>query len=417
MEPSNRRKIFYIIVSVLFASFVWFYVNHSQEVTLTVNAIPVELLNEETTLADRGLMVLGGSDIAVDLKLRVPRSIVFRFDTDEIRAVADLSAITAAGKQSLGYQIYYPAGISAHDVTVELPAVRSVQVEIGELSRKDVEIRCKVVGNVAEGYIAGTLRMLPDTLEVRGQQVDIMSVSYALLTLNITDATASIVELLDYELYDFNDQPIHNPNIHPVSEQIQVTLPVMTVREIPLVVNFEESPGARIENFDYLLEPQTITVSGDAATVKSIGEIVLDTVTLDTLSEQENFVYDIVLPDGISNLSGVNTATLIITQGDTGIRTLDATQFDYENFSAKREVTIVTSTLSVTLRGTQEDLDAVTPEQVRVVADLSDVVDASGSYTVPAKVYVDELDLGAVGEYEVTVHIGSEQSGTEKETP
>ena len=409
MEPSNRRKIFYIVVSVFIASIVWFYVNYSREVTLTVNDIPVELLNEETTLADRGLMVLNGQDITVDLKLRVPRSIVFRFDTDKIRAVADLSAITAAGKQSLGYQIYYPSGISAHDVTIELPAVRSVQVEIGELSRKEVEVRCKVVGNVAEGYIAGTLRLLPSVLEVRGQQVDIMSVNYALVTLNIADATTTIVELLDYELYDFNDQPIHNPNIHPVSEQIQVTLPVMTVREVPLVVNFEESAGARLENFTYTLEPQTVTVSGDASTVESIGEIVLDTLALDTLSEEETFVYDIVLPDGTSNLSGTNTATLIITQGNTGMITLDATQFDYENLSTERAVSIVTSTLSVTLRGTQEDIAAVTPEQVRVIADLSDVADASGSYTVPANVYVDELDLGAVGEYEVTVHIGSEQ--------
>ena len=417
MESSNRRKVFYIIISVLIASFVWFYVNHSQEVTLTVNDVPVELLNEETTLAERGLMVLGDRDISVDLKLRVPRNIVFRFDTDKIRAVADLSAITAAGTQSLGYQLYYPAGVSAHDITVELPAVRSVQLEIGELSRKEVEVRCKVVGNVAEGYIAGTLRMLPNVLEVRGQQVDIMSINYALLTLNISNATSSIVELLDYELYDFNDQPIHNPNIHPVSERIQVTLPVMTVSEIPLVINFEESSGARLENFEYLLEPQSITVSGDAATVKSIGEIVLDTVALETLSEQESFEYEIILPDGVSNVSGVNTATLTITQGDTGTLTLDATQFDYENLSSSRAVSIVTSTLSVTLRGTQEDIDAVTPEQVHVIADLSDVADASGSYTVPANIRVDGLDLGAVGEYEVTVHIGSEQSGTEKETP
>ena len=69
-----------------------------------------------------------------------------------------------------------------------------------------MEIRCKVVGNVAEGYIAGTVRMLPETLEVRGQQVDIMQVNYAQVTLNISHATSTIVELLDYELYDFNDQ-------------------------------------------------------------------------------------------------------------------------------------------------------------------------------------------------------------------
>ena len=409
MEPSNRRKVFYIIVSVFIASIVWFYVNYSQEVTLTVSDVPVELLNEETTLAERGLMVLGNHDITVDLRLRVPRNIVFRFDTDKIRAVADLSAITAAGKQSLGYQLYYPSGISAHDVTVELPAVRSVQLEIGELSRKEIEVRCKVVGNVAEGYIAGTLRLLPDMLEVRGQQVDIMSVNYALVTLNITDATASIVELLDYELYDFNDQPIHNPNIHPVSEQIQVTMPVMTVKEVPLVVDFIETPGVRLNHFTYALDFERIMISGDATTVESIDKIVLGTLDLSGLEAQETITYGITLPDGVNNLSGTTTATLIITYNDLTVKTLDATQFEYENLSTKREVSIVTSTLPVTLRGTQEDLDAVTPEQVRVVADLSDVADASGSYTVPANVYVDGLDLGAVGEYEVTVHIGDKQ--------
>ena len=409
MEGNNKRRILYIVSSILIATFVWFYVNNAQEVTLTVNDVPVELLNEEMTLADRGLMVINGDEpITVDLKLRIPRSLVFRFDTDAVRATADLSAITAAGKQSLGYQISYPKGISSHDVTVELPAVRSIQVEIGELSRKEVEIRCKVVGNVAEGYIAGSLRMLPAALEVRGQQVDIMSVSYAQVTLNISDATSTIVELLDYELYDFNDKLIRNPNIHPVSDQIQVTMPVMTVKEVPLVINFEEAPGARLENFTYALEPKTVTISGDASAVKVIDKIVLDTIALNAISAQERFEYTIELPEGISNLSGINTATLEIVSGEVGTVQVDATQFGYENFSADREVSIVTSTLSVTLRGMRENIDALTPEQVRVVADLSDVSDASGSYTVPAHVYVDGLDLGAVGDYEVTVHIGSE---------
>lgn len=83
-----------------------------------------------------------------------------------------------------------------------------------------MEIRCKVVGNVAEGYIAGTIQLLPETLEVRGQQTDIMQISYAQITLDIEDATATVVKLLDYTLYDFNDQPVENKNIHPMSESV-----------------------------------------------------------------------------------------------------------------------------------------------------------------------------------------------------
>lgn len=407
MEQNKRRKAFYIVISILISAFIWFYVSYSESVTVSVDNVPVDFLNEETTLAERGLMVLDEDDITVDLVLRLPRSLVFRLDPDKVRVVADLSAVTSPGKQSITFMILCPNGISSTSVAVESPSMRTVQVQIGELSRKNVEVRCKVVGNVAEGFTAGTLRMLPAQLEVRGQQVDIMQVNYAQVTLNITDATATIVELLDYELYDFNDQVIRNSNIHPVSDQIQITLPVMSAKEVPLVIRFEEAPGARLADLDYSLEPKSVMLSGDADAVNAIDEIVLGSISLDQLGMQESFSYPIELPAGVSNLSGVDTAALELRWRDRETVTLEATRFDYENLGADGEVTVVTSTLPVTLSGNASDISAVTAEDIRVIADLSDIADASGSYTVPARISVQGYDLGAVGNYEVTVHINS----------
>ena len=281
--------------------------------------------------------------------------------------------------------------------------------------RKNVEIRCKVVGNVAEGYIAGTVRMLPETLEVRGQQVDIMQVSYAQVTLNIENATSTVVELLGFELYDFSDQLIRSNRIHPASESIQVTMPVMTVKEVPLTVEFVETPGSRLENVKWALTPiDTITLSGDASTMAAIDEIKLDTLSLADLKAAETFTYDIPLPDGVDNLSGVTSVTLTILFDDIDSLTVDATQFGYENLTTERDVTVVTSTLSVTLRGTSTALAQVNEENLRVVADLTNVSDADGVYTVPATVYVDGLDVGAVGSYQVTVRLsGGAENSTE----
>lgn len=44
--------------------------------------------------------------------------------------------------------------------------------------------------------------------------------------------------------------------------------------------------------------------------------------------------------------------TLTILFDDIDSLTVDATQFGYENLTTERDVTVVTSTLSVTLRGT-----------------------------------------------------------------
>ena len=404
---SKRRKIFYVFLSLLIASMVWFYVSNGDEVNISVHNVPVEFLNEDTTLADKGLMrVSGEEDVTVDLKLKVARGLVFRFDPSEIRLVSDLSSVTYAGKQSVSYNILLPSGISSRDVSVESPSVRTVQVEIGELNKKDVEVRCNVVGNVAEGYIAGTVELLPDTLEVRGQQSDIMQISYAQVTLNIENATSTVVELLDYELYDFNDQVIDNKNIHPMSESVQVTMPVLKVKEVPLTVDFVESAGVRLDNFSWSLSYSSITLSGDASLMASIDEISLGTLALEDLRGQETFSYEIPVPNGANNLSGITSVALTISATDTETKKIETTSFSYENFSGDAPVSVLTSSLTVTLRGTAEDIAAVTGDDVQVIADLSGIEADSGSYTVPARISVAGYDLGAVGTYEVTVHIG-----------
>lgn len=405
---SKRRKVFYILLSVLIASMVWFYVNNSEEVRINVHSVPVEFLNEDTTLADKGLMLVNGEeDVAVDLQLKVPRRLMFNFDTSQIRLVSDLSSITYAGKQSVTFNILFPSSISTRDVSVESPTVRTVQVEIGELQKRNIEIRYKVIGNVAEGYIAGAVQLNPAELQIRGQQADIMQVSYAQVTLNIENATSTVVELLDYQLYDYTDQPITNKNIHPTSEQIQVTMPVMTVKDVPLKINFVETAGSRLESFTWSLSHNSITLSGDASQIASIDEIELGTLALEDLLEDEVFNYDIPIPEGVNNLSGITSVTLTIGASNVETREVEATSFSYENFNGSGEVTIVTSSLPVTLRGTAADLAVISDRQVRVIADLSDIAADSGSYTVPARIVVDGYDIGAVGSYEVTVRIGA----------
>ncbi len=407
MNLSNRRKAFYITISIVLSFFIWYYVSNSDQVNLTISDIPVEFLNEETSLADKGLMLLKGDDTTIDLELRMPRSLTYRFDTDKVRIIADLSTVNTSGAQSLRYTIAYPPRVASSDISVKSPAVQSFPVEIGELFRKQVEIRCKLEGNVADGYVAGTLQMLPEMLEVRGQQVDIMQVAYAQVTLNIENATSTIVELLDFELYDFNDQLIENRHIHPASDNIQVTLPVISVKNVPLIVNFEDAPGVRESSFHYTLEPDSVKLTGDASILATVDEIVLDTINLADISNSATFIYEIPIPEGLTNLNGSSSATLAISNIDVTTESFEVTRFEYENLNSDTEVQFVTTSISLMLRGAQRDLAALEADEICVIADLSEVGDARGNYTVPVTVVTDgNYDVGTVGEYKVVVHIG-----------
>jgi len=419
MQISNGRKAFYIIVSVVISFALWFYVNSTSDVDISLYDVPVEFLNAESALANKGLVLVGEDDATVDLVLTMPRNTVFNFDSDHLHLFANLNSVNSTGTQSIAYSIAYPPGVNPNQISVKAPTVQTVSVRVGELFRKnDVEVRVNLVGNVADGYAAGRVQVLPSVLEVWGQQKDVAQVSYAQVQLNIENARSTIVEQLEYTLYDYDDNEIPGGKVRAASDTVQVTMPVISATEIPLVVSFVEEPGVRIGSFDYTLDIPAVTLSGDANQIALLGEIVLGEVALAEIEGEQTFVYDIPIPEGLTNLSGSTTARLTISNRDVTTRDFTVTSFGYENFQDdSRTVEVVTSSLSVTLRGTQEILSGISPEQLIAVADLTDVANASGTYTVPAAIRAEgDPDFGTAQSYQLTVRIALPEQETESGT-
>lgn len=408
MELNKMPKVVYIIASVILAFAMWLFVNGSSDVDLSIEDIPVEFVNAESALANKGLVLISGDDAAVDLVLTMPRSLVYSFDSEHLHLYANLNSINSTGTQSIAYSIAYPPGVNPNQISVKSPTVQTVSVRVGELFRKtDVEIRVNLTGNVADGYVAGRVQVLPATLEVWGQQSDVAQVNYAQVTLNIDNANSTIVEQLEYTLYDYDDKPIHSSSIHAASDTVQVTMPVVSATDVPLVVKFIEEPGVRLADYDYSLDVSSVTLSGDANQIAALGEIVLGEVALSGIEGEQTFVFGIPIPEGLVNLSGATTATLTISNRDVATRSITVTNFSYENFAeGDRLVEVLTSSLNVTLRGSAEMLQALLPQDVTAVADLTDITNASGTYTVPAIIRIEgDPDFGLAENYQLTVRI------------
>ena len=84
MEQTKGRRAFCIGLSILIALLVWFYANDDTEIEISVNDVPIEFTNEDTTLADKGLMLLSNEEETIDLKLSMPRSTYFKLDPGKI---------------------------------------------------------------------------------------------------------------------------------------------------------------------------------------------------------------------------------------------------------------------------------------------------------------------------------------------
>lgn len=69
--------------------------------------------------------------------------------------MADTSSITETGTKTLSYQVYYPDSVSRNDVSVEWASAYTITVQVGELARKEVPIRCELGGRGRQGLYRG----------------------------------------------------------------------------------------------------------------------------------------------------------------------------------------------------------------------------------------------------------------------
>ena len=406
----NKRKSLYMALSLLVAVVIWIYVDVSNDrvVTKEFRDIPIEFTYEDTVLADRGLMRLEeGTDTSLSVTLEGTRWNISKLDPSDLKIRVDLSTITTTGIQNLtNYKLVYPRGVSTSDYKQVDASAYMVRVNIGELNSKEVEIRAEYAGNVAEGYTAGELVLSPSTVEIRGQAEAIEPVSYAKVTLNLDNAESTVSQTLSYQFYDKNGRVVESSGIHVSVEQVQVTLPVNMTKELPLTINFIESPGASVENVTWEIQPKSIRVYGDADRLRSIDSISLGDFDLANLRGSSEYNYSIPIPEGCENLSGVTWASLKASFVDMTAAVLPVSQFVCENVPEGKNAEVLTEELEVTIFGTTEYVATVTSEDILVVADLTDYSAAAGGYTVPARVVVETSgDIGVTGTYQIRVNI------------
>ena len=164
MSSDKRRSSFYLVISILVAVGIWVYVDLTQGITASkeVYNIPIEFQGEDTTLAERGLMLLADSETTIDLKLEGAKLILAQRDTSKLRVQAALSAVTETGVQTVTCRVIYPEYKFSSRLTATTPTNSfNITIDVGELYSREVEIRCDIQGTVAEGYIAGELQLTP----------------------------------------------------------------------------------------------------------------------------------------------------------------------------------------------------------------------------------------------------------------
>lgn len=413
-DLDRKQKVLYILLAMLVSATIWFYADEfsnnggAQLIQKTLTDVPITYTGEDD-LGEHGLMLLDDQTSAsVDLTIKAPRRTIAFLDRNDVRVMANLSEIEKSGVQAVDYQILFLDNRFTRNMVAK-ESIDHAVVNISELNSKTVDIRCELVGNVAEGYSAGELQLSQDTLEILGQAVDIDPISYVKVVFDIgNNVTETISQALEFQYYTEDDKLLTGTGLHPKVDTVQATLPVYVTKELHLTVDFQEHPGARIKNLNYKIKPETILVSGEASVLNEMDTIVLGKIDLLDLLGTDSYrkTYPIMIPEGCQNLSGVTRAEMDVGFEDMAFSEVTTDHFTYKNLPDGKRVDILTQEVTVRLFGPAEKVKAVRGKDVSVVANLSNYSEASGTYSVPAVIELKSShDIGVSGTYAVQVTI------------
>lgn len=412
----SRNKVLQVIASILVAVAIWVYVDveKAPERTKTIRDIPVEFSGESTTLADKNLMLLSGYDTTVDLTIKGTKRELVKINKDNVRLVASTSSIDSVGVHTLRWDVVYPDGVQSSALSVDWASKYKVTVTVGELYTKEVPVNCVVTGTVADGYFTGETVLDPTTLVLRGQRDDLLNVAYAKLTVDISDATRSVIQTESVQLYDNDDNPVDNSNIRTNASLIQAKVPVLTTKEVSLAVELSGVPGSAGQSIKTTITPSSVRLIGEADVLENIDEIVLATLYIEDLDIWQQNSYVVTAPDGTWLANSNEVATVEVTMEGIEEKTVTVDTFSYTNVPSGLYAE-VQDTLDVRLWGLSEELAELKADAITATVDLSSVTE-TGSCRVPVTVTVSGYrDVAVKGSYEVTVYVTDTQPEPEPE--
>lgn len=403
----KHNRVASILLSVVVAFGLWLYVinNVSTQQERTYRNVQV-VLEGESVLRERNLMIISDTDLSVQVDLKGSRRDLNNLNSSNLTLTASLEGIYDPGEYQLGYTVNTPGNVPAGAVTVMNKQPSTVTVVVAQRISRSIPVQVEFVGEAAEGFIADKPQAELDNREVTitGPRDVVEQIDHAYIQVDCTDRTETITESYRFKLRDADNNPVDAAMITTNIEQIRVKVPVFLTKRIPLVLTVNAGGGASEDTSEIVIDPAYIDVSGSELALKELEELNIGTLNLGEIPVDTEKTFEIKLPEGVTNLSNINMAVVKISFPELATREFTVTEIRTKNVSTGMVADLLTKQLTVSVRGPRALVEQMEDSDVIVQIDLTGV---EGSVAAEAKItFPAEFEgVGAVGKYSVNVKV------------
>ena len=383
-----KNKVIYAILSFVIAFGLWFYVITvvSPESEATYYNVPV-ILNNESVMNEKGLMIATDKQPTVTLRLRGNRSDLNSLKTSDITLMVDLAKINDPGEQKLRYSIVYPGNFASNAFEVLSQSPDQITLNIVEWATKEVDVMVAYQGSVPQDYIVDKEETVLDyeKVTITGPKAVIDQIAEARVGVDLNGQTETISQSYRYTLCNVAGEPVDAAQVQTNVAEVNVTVKIQRVKELQLMVEIDtQNSGVAEDVFNMAYSQQTIKVAGSERALANLGDtLIVGKVTITDILNNGTFVFKIPdFAEGIKDLTNVEFVTVSITYPDMDKKELTISDINPINTPEGFSAEVETKTLSLKLLGPAAQIALIQPEHIKIEVDLTGAEAGNNAYKV-----------------------------------
>lgn len=407
----------FVLVFSVFASIVlWCAIatTNSESFPRAIENVPVVIELSQTAQKD-GMKVFSPTNATATVYIKGNSLIVRQIQSSDLQVVAPLaSTITAPGTYTFNLVAQKTGTLTDFETVSVSPNQAVISVDRYKEKTFPIETDIKYPSNYQSdsSYFVSAPVLSSDTVTVSGPEKEVSQVNRVAIQYDVSGTlTESKSFTSDLILYDANGNKITGNRLKLSVPKVDVTIPVLSRKVIPLTVNFTNKPdGLLLTPEQITLDPQNIEIAGPKETLDNLTSISLAPLDFANISpSKETFDVSVTLPTGCKNLSNTPVAKVSLNLGNLKTRTMVVHNFSVKNLASDKTSNIYTQNLTVTVVGPENEISKLTENNLVAQVDMAGKENFTGHTEMPVTIGVSGAASSWVyGSY--MVNIGVNQS-------
>ena len=383
----------FVMLFAIFASVILWIVmasTNSEEFPRAVNNVPIVINLSDAAQAD-GLKVFSPVNETATVYIKGNSLIVKQIQASDMQVVAQLaSTITTPGTYPVNLSVQKKGTLADFEWVSISPNQAIISVDRYKEKTFTIdssEIKYKSDYKSDPAYFVSAPTLSSDTVTISGPEKEISQVNKVAIQYEISETLKENKNFTaDLVMFDANGNKITSNKLKMSETKVEVTIPVLARKVLPLVVNFTNEPeGLLLSPEQVIIEPQNIEVAGPQNILSTMSDISLTPLDFANISPSKNtFDVSVTLPTGCKNLSSIPVAKVTLNLGALTTRTLVVSNFIVKNVAADKQASIYTKNLSVTIVGPESEISKLTENNLVAQIDMAGKENFTGHTEMPA---------------------------------